>query len=581
MDLSVTHMFIWNNQFPGVMRTAIVKDFHDIKLRLDFYKILTTDRQFINMVKKNCEDDHSNVDTMKLVSTDNIYSKMLNYVDSEEFIKYLRFILARNIQEDLAKGQRWIIDFKFNKDINFFKVTLDSQQTLRLYNQVNSFYSNYLVFASMAKTTVLENESKLNKDSTQTKSVVNEYVHEPEICTPATPVVTPQELLARERTELDDIFELCLNTSIKSSLIHYTFNYFQYITDKHCKVLVNDKNDVQYNLPLLIPGKFVNNEQYFDSLILSNVSIPSNNVIYVIKKILQNLYVNHKKYQENVLYMMMINYLLFIYLLRYLYDSNKDSFRIYFKQFVCVPYIQNRLLTNVVATAFPEFASKLYFKITNIDFAELDNEYNLEKINKLSKDYKHLIPVSQQLFADKIFTEINNTDKPRKTPINFKLSAKKVIDIVRLLDINQNKQKSNNFILFDPDNTLTTVEDENTEYNLLNYKLLSNNGSKVITNAYQKILDYIRNPSSILIMSETETPKEIKNLFEIISKKILNSSRITKDMISTFSYYNILLENIPNPQNFKHTTFLYIIYQLIIPYHYDIHNNSQFEDVFL
>jgi hypothetical protein len=279
--------------------------------------------------------------------------------------------------------------------------------------------------------------------------------------------------------------------------------------------------------------------------------------------------------------MMMINYLLFIYLLRYLYDSNKDSFRIYFKQFVCVPYIQNRLLTNVVATAFPEFASKLYFKITNIDFAELDNEYNLEKINKLSKDYKHLIPVSQQLFADKIFTEINNTDKPRKTPINFKLSAKKVIDIVRLLDINQNKQKSNNFILFDPDNTLTTVEDENTEYNLLNYKLLSNNGSKVITNAYQKILDYIRNPSSILIMSETETPKEIKNLFEIISKKILNSSRITKDMISTFSYYNILLENIPNPQNFKHTTFLYIIYQLIIPYHYDIYNNSQFEDVFL
>jgi hypothetical protein len=578
MDLSVTHMFIWNNQFPGVMKTTIVKDFHDIKLRIDFYKILTTDRQFIDMVKKNCEEDHSNVDTMKLVSIDNIYSKMLNYIDSEEFIKYLRFILARNIQDDLAKGQRWIIDFKFNKDVNFFKVTLDSQQTLRLYNQVNSFYSNYLVFASMAKNMVLENES--TTISTQTKPVVNKYVHEFETCESA-PVVTPQELLARERNELDDIFELCLNTSIKSSLIHYTFNYFQYLTNKHCQVLVNDKNAVQYILPLLMPGKFVNNEQYFNSLILSNFSTPSNNIIYVIKKILQNLYVNHKKYQENVLYLMMMNYLLFIYLLRYLYDSNRDSFRIYFKQFMCVPYIQNRLLTSMIASGFPDFASKLYFKITNVDFAELNDEYNLEKIKNLSKDYKHLIPVSQQIFVDKIFAEINNTDETKKTPFNFKLSSKKVIDVVRLLDINQNKQKLNNLVLFDPDNTLNMIEDEDTEYNLLNYKLLSNNGSKVITNAYRKILDYIRNPSSILIMSENEIPKEIKNLFEIISKKILNSSRITKDMISTFSYYNILLENIPNPQIFKHTTFLYIIYQLIIPYHYDIYNNSQFEDVFL
>jgi len=52
VDLSVTNMFIKNSQFFGIMRSSIVKDFHDVKLRIDFYKILTTDRQLIEMVEK-------------------------------------------------------------------------------------------------------------------------------------------------------------------------------------------------------------------------------------------------------------------------------------------------------------------------------------------------------------------------------------------------------------------------------------------------------------------------------------------------------------------------------------------------
>lgn len=576
MDLSVTHMFIWNNQFPGVMRTAIIKDFHDIKLRIDFYRILTPDRQLIDMVKKNCDEDHTNVDTLKLVSTDNVYSKSMNYTDSEEFITYLRFILARNIQEDMNRAQRWIIDFKFSRDVNFFKVTLDSQQTLRLYNQVNSFYSNYLVFASMAKQQILEEEAK---QTIKQEKIVNEYIHEPEVIEQA-PVITPHQLLSRERNELDDIFELCLNGSIKSSLIHYTFNYFRYLTNKHCSILTNDKGQVQYTLPMLMPGKFGINEQYFSSLILSNISVSSNNITYAIKKILQNLHTNHAKYQENTLYLMMMSYLLFIYLLRYLHDSNKDSFRTYFKQFVCVPYTQNKLLTNIIASGFPDFATKVYFKITNVDLSDLNEDYNLERINKLSTDYKHLLPISQHMFADRIFREVNSFEE-RREPVDFKLSCKKVFDIIRLIDNNQKQTRITQSILFDPDNTLDIESINSKEYNFLDYKLISNNGSKVITKAYQRILDYVKNPSSILLMAENEIPKEVKNLFDVISKKVLDSSRITKDTISTFIYYNILLENLPNPTNFKHTTLLYIIFQLMIPYHYDIYNNSQFEDVFL
>jgi len=574
LELSVSHLFIWNNQYPGVLKSSMVKDFHDIKLRIDFYKIQTTDMQLIEMVKKNCETDTTNVDTLKLISTDNIYSKLLSYTDSEEFITHLRFINARNIQEDMKNGQKWIIEFKFGTDIHFFKVIMDSQQTLRVYNQVNSFYSNYLVLAAMAKHQVLVDDDKSNKNEKK----VTEYI--PQQVQPVEEPVSPHQLITRERSCLDDIFELCITSSIKSSLIHYTFNYFRYITDKHCSVLLsNDKTKVQYTLPMLIPGKFNIDEHYFQSLVASNLSIASNNVTYAIKKILQNLHTNYEKYQKNSLYLMMMSYLLFIYLLRYLFDSNKESFRYNFKHFMCVPYSQNELLRIMIASGFPDFSKNVFFKITNIDLSDINEDYNLEKINKLSEDYKHLIPVSQKEFANKIFAEIK--DETRKEPKDFKLSNKKVIDISKLIDNGQKQQRITKSVLFDPDNTLVEVDDNNKEYNFLDYKLISNNGSKVITKTYQRILEYVKNPGSILLMSENEIPKEVKNMFEVLAKKVLNSSRITKDNISTLNYYNLLLELLPNPRSFRHTTLLYIIFQIIVPYQFDIHGNSQFEDCFL
>lgn len=572
MELSTSHMFICNNQFLGVMRSAIIKEFHDIKLKIDFHKILSNDRQLIELVKKNCEEDHTNVDTLKLLSTDNVYSKMFNYNDCENFVKYLGFINSRNIQDDMNKLQLWIIDFQFEKDVNFFKITLNSLQVLRLFTQVNSFYSNYLIFNSILKQNV---NGEVERPVKQDKKVT-EYISTPEVVE-TNPVVTPHELISRERSELDEIFELCVNSSIKSSLIHYTFNYFKYITDKHCKILTNDKKQVQYTLPMLMPKN--TNEQYFNSLILSNVSVSSNNIIYVIKKILHNLHTSHNKYQENSLYLMMVGYLLFVYLLRYLYDSNREFFRVNFKQFINNANFQNQIITKVIGAGFADFSTKVYFKIIDTDLSDVNEEYNLEKINKLSQEFQHLLPVSQQIFADKIFESIN--DNKKEEPKDFKLTQKKVFDIMRLIENNQKQQTRTHSVLFDPNDTLHAEESVTNEYNFLDYKLISNNGSKVITKTYQRMLDYVKNPSSILLMAENEIPKEVKNLFDIISKKVLNTSKITKDMISTFSYYNILLDCIPHPMEFKHTTFLYIIFYIIVPYHFDVYGNSQFEDVFL
>lgn len=557
------------------MKTTMLKDFHDLKLRFDFYKILTPDRQLIDMIKLNCEKDHTNVDTLKLVSTDNIYSKTLDYNDSENFLKYLSFMKTRDIKQDMLTSQKWIVEFKFNSDVNFFKIIMDSQQAYRLFSQVSNYYNNYLSYSVMAKQqSALEEEKKPKQEKK-----VTEYINNPDPVVERPPVVSPHELITRERTELDNIFELCLSSSIKASLIHYTFSYFRFITDKHCSVRVSEQKQVQYILPLLLPGNFGIDQEYFSSLILSSLSIPTNNVTYAIKKILQNLLANPLKYKENTLYMMMINYLLFIYLLRYLHDSNKDSFRHNFRQFFCSHITQSSLIKRMIEIGFPDFVGKLFFKITNIDLASVDEEYNSEKISKISEQYKHLIPVSQKDFADKIFNEANMEDK--REPIDFILSNKKVIDINSILINGQKQQRSSPSTLFDPDQTLDYSEEANRDYDLLNYKLQSTNGSKVITKAYQYLLNYVKNPSSVLLLNNNELPKEVINLFDVLVKKVLNVSKIAKDNVSTFNYYKILLDAIPNPNNFKHLTFLYIIFNIIIPYHFDIYSNPYFDDYFL
>lgn len=575
MELLATHLFICNASFCGVMKTTMLKDFHDVKLRYDFYKILTQDRQLIDMIKSNCEKDHTNVDTLKLVSTDNIYSKTLDYNDAENFLKYIIFIKNRDIKQDMLTSQKWIVEFKFNSDVNFFKIIMDSQQLYRLFSQVNNYYCNYLSYTVMAKQQSALEEEKIPKQEKK----VTEYIQNQSVVE-TKPVVSPHELISRDRTELDDIFELCLSSNIKSSLINYTFNYFRFITDKHCNVRVSDKKQVQYILPLIMPGNFGVNEEYFSSLTLGTSSIPINNVTFAIKKILQNLLANPIKYKESSLYLMMMCYLLFIYMIRYLYESNKESYRVNFKGFINSAFTQSELLKRMIEVGFQDFHGKIFFKIINIDLAEIDENYNLEKINKLSEQYKHLIPVSQKEFADKIFGEANNSETS-KEPKDFILSNKKVIDINTLIANNQKQQKVNQSIFFDSDHILDINPEINKEYNFLDYKLQSTNGSKVITKAYQYLLNYIKNPGSVLLLKDTDLPKEVVNLFDVLVKKVLNATKITKDNISTFNYYKILLESLPRPKEFKHTLFLFIIYQIIIPYSYDLYGNSQFEDHFL
>jgi hypothetical protein len=578
MELAVTNMFIKDLQFFGIMKSSIIKDFHDVKLKIEFYKILTSDRQLVEMVEKSCLEDHINPNALKLVSSELVYTKIMNYNDSEYFRNYLSFVCSRNLYEDRKLSKVWIIEFKFpnSGDVNFFRINLTTDQVTRLYSQINSFYSNFMLFSAIAKQYVIEQpkeEIKSKKVTEYAKDVENIAIG---IETQRVSQLSPQ---TKERNELDDIFELCLNSSIKSSLIHYTFNYFKYFTKDHCKIQTNQKGQVQYILPLLVPGNLNFDDSYFDSLIQANGSVSSSNVIFAIKKILNNLLLNYSKYHEKPIMIMMMGYLLFVYMLKYLNDTNKESFRTHFRRLVCDADSQSGILRSLIATStFKDFTNKIFFKIVNICPTEAANDQEIERINTLSQEYKHLVPVSQEEFVEKVFTRIND-QTGSKLPKFFKLSNKKVIDISKY--ILQKKQTiSYSTVLFDPDQTLDQDQSEDKLYNILDYEVI-NNSTRVISKAYQHLINYVKNPSSLLLLKETDLPKEIINLFDILSKKILNPSVISKDNVNTLNYYDILVESLPDPNQFNHITLMYIIFQIMIPYHYDIYNTNQFIDCLL
>jgi len=571
MELAITNMFIKDAHFFGIMRTSIVKDFHDVKLKVEFHKILTMDKQLVDSVEKNCIEDHINPNALKLVSSEVAYSKVMNYNESELFRNYLSFVCSRNLYEDRKMNKAWIIEFKFpsSNDINFFRINLSTDQVTRLYSQVNSFYSNFMLFLALSK-------QYTNGAVAETKNVT-EYIKNTEsndipVETQIVSQLLPQ---TKKRNEMDDIFELCLNSSIKSSLIHYTFNYFKYFSKEHCKIQTNQKQQIQYTLPLIVPGNLNFDKEYFDSLIQANRSISSNNVIFVIKKILNNLFLNHNKYHENSLIIMMLCYLLFIYMLKYLNDTNKDSFRTHFRKLICDAATQTGMLRSLIMTShFQDFANKIFFKIIDICPMEAANDLETKRINELSMEYKHLIPVSQEEFINKVFYSVEESSN---LPKFFKLSNKKVIDISQY--INQ-KQQSFSSVLFDSKHIVDINQTSDTLYNILDYKQASNE-SRVISKAYQYLINYIKNPSTVLMIKEIDLPKEIVNLFDVLSKKILNPTIINKDNINTLNYYNIIIDFLPNSKQFNHMTILYIIFQLIIPYHYDIYHTVQFVDCLL
>lgn len=574
MDVEIIpyHMFISNQQFTGIMKSSYVKDFHTLKLKLDFFKIMTNDKTLLEMVAKSCLQDNTTVNPLKLVSNELVYSKIMNVDEAESFRNYLYFINSRSFLDDQKNNTLWNIKLQFPGDIHYFVVTLSTNQVLRLYNYVNTYYSQHQMLNLFAKTYLCSTGS--NNEPIEEKKVT-EYVNSNQVIIDNIEIPKNEpEVSLKEKNEFDDIFELCLSSTIKASLIHYTMTYFRFLEWDTCKIVKNENDQVMVTCPVLLPGKMGMDEDYFHSVIVTS-NLHLNSTTFIIRKILSLLIQNSEIYSRKPINIIMITYLLFLYMMRYNYDTNRDSFRRNFFKYICSPKAQQFLISILIKSTFSEFINKINFNF--LKNSEFNSKNDSSELEELYKSFKHLIPVSQEEFAEKVFFKLQ--DQKKLDPIDFKISSKKIINIKDYL-IDKNGTSSSNIStkLFDFEHSLNP-EKLSGEINLLMYEQF--NGDKTISNTYRCLLNYVKNPTSLLLIKDKDIPKEVLNLFDLISKNILNTNLLTKETNSTFYFYNLLLEKLPNARLFKHSTLLYIVYQIIIPYCYDLYGTTHYQDCFI
>ena len=221
---------------------------------------------------------------------------------------------------------------------------------------------------------------------------------------------------------------------------------------------------------------------------------------------------------------------------------------------------------------------KIRFQIYNLDLDYNNSKYE-EDIKHISNKYKHLIQVSEEDFLKSVLIELeNNTNY--NFPIDFNLNKKKIIDLKELYKFDNMKAKKINLNteLFGSEQKFDiVVNDKILMTSLLDYQIKD---KEPITLAYKHLLNYANNQSSVLLIKDNEFPKNIKMLFDILNN-ILNRNNFPADMINTLDYYKVICNLIPSVKQMNHLTVLYIIFQIIIPYYFDVYKVTRFQDSFL
>lgn len=278
---------------------------------------------------------------------------------------------------------------------------------------------------------------------------------------------------------------------------------------------------------------------------------------------------------------MIFNLMLLVYSIRYLLEIYPHVFELQYEEILTnTNQMQQRIIQHY-ANSFlktlnlPKHENgKDYTLSYEITAFNIDKEWEAktnELIDKISQEESHIIPVSQKEFVKTVLGKLDEDDSIQHHP-DFKFSNKKILDVNSLIKKPNNRKVKSGLV--DPDNTVDPVLSEDlilTKY--LEYEVLED-GS--ITKTFQYIQKYANDITIVNFIKDL--PKEIINLFPVITKDILVPEKLPKSLNTTYDYYRVVVDNLPHPENIRYTTILFIIFQIIVPYYYKFHNETIFND---
>lgn len=535
MELSVKHFFISLQDQYGLIKLSITKNLENLELNLQYFRITNSDSQVLQNVFNNCNTNPTNRNLLRTVGNELVCGKTFNLRECELLSDSLEFIKTRD-----------------KNDKNFIKINLFDELKLPLtirningiYDFIHSFYTNYNFLESVIRISLVNGE----KQETVQKTIVK-----------SDETIELEEIILVDN-ELEEIFGLILNNSIKSSLISNIFNY--YFSVNNCEFVDN---------VIKTPNVFINSfgidNVYIKSLILSNEMIDLDKVLHNLLKLYQMCL--DEKYNKNSFYLIIMMYLITIYTIRIFLDIYPEYTRSKIYEILNNVELQENMLNKLLKShnLFKMFKEKLKFVVFNSK-NDFDSDINEEQLKKISEKYHYMKPISQTEFVNSIMNDLSNKIEDKSQ--QFLINSKKTINISNFLSQTSKNNQCNFF------NIQNLTNNKEIEYNLLHYKTINN---KIITKSYNYILEYVKNP--IVVVNITDIPKSVVNMFDSLVKHVLNMETIDDKNINTLNFYKILREKLPNIDKLSHLTILFIIFQIIIPYSYDMYENDIFEDYLL
>jgi hypothetical protein len=464
------------------------------------------------------------------------------------------------------------------------RVVLDLEQLKQLYHVVDTFGRNYFILESMFTMLVKLGDTKESKQDDYSDTKVTDYVRQPQVPTQSVEEVVKQQQELKPKDEFETLLEYCFNKNLKRLVIHYALNYYRYISEQSCSITY-DNNIIKIKTPNILPYALSMDSEFFYGYILSNREVPLNNITMYASKLLNKvLFKEPDKFGKNPIYIMIFNLISLIYCIRYLLELYPHIFDVQYEEILAntnqmqqriIQHYSNSFLKSLNLPAHDN--GEIYtikYEITSFNInEELENKNN-ELIEKVSQEESHIIPVSQEEFVKTVMNKLSEKDNVIHHP-NFKFSNKKILDINSLIKKNGNRKLGSGLI--DPDGTVSPGSNDDVLLtNYLSYEILEEN---TISKTFKYIQAYLSDVSTINFIKDL--PKEIINLFPIITKDILTREVLPEDLDNTYDYYRIVVDKLPHPENIRYTTILFIVFQIIIPYYYKFYNKSVFNDCLL
>jgi len=551
LELSILHVYIEHKTYHGILKFSIKRDFHNLCIEMNVYQINSQAKETLEIFKNNLISDPNNPGIINIIPTRHVLSDIFQLIDCEKLIEYIRLL-----PNAVGETQTYQLDFGSK-----LSCVVTIPQVKRIFNFFNSFVTNFALLDSVYKLYI--SMIKAEEEKAIEKEVIKEPVKE---IPPPEPLVFVQpklpDLAPTTKTVLESILEdYTINNIYRSYLIQHLFSYLRFISDK---VKFNkETNTISINN--LFSSSFVVDYNYILSVLNTIIDPELDNVVtFNQKKIVENIIsILDKERQdlEDNLVVLVLCFIFYTYQYRFIVAKYTDyDFDIYFR-----PETQKAGLNYFIKSVKP--SKEITIEVLENTSVEADDE---ELIKEISDKYKHLIPVSQTDFLDLAAKEYIPKDKTPK--LNFNISTNtKILNIDNIL----NTTNITNRIVQNQSTTINT-SNYNNRSGILNFNKQNAN----LTKAYDYFKQYVNNPLVVSTLKFNDIPKSVLNLFDYFKRNISNLFSNVEDN-NTLSYYKILKDNIPASDTHSHQTFLYLIYNIIIPYYYIEHKKTIFIDCFL